>query len=222
MKLISTRVMLGLASVFIASATAQAAPFQIGSFTSASGDYAYTDGSLTGTTSGTFDFDPAAVANLGAPAGAFVGATFEVDAMATGNVTQVVGNLYAQTFDGSFYVRDGASMLLQVDFTNAALTGVLGGFTMRLIGDTTEGTGITYTSDVFDDSSLVDPKSFTFTLTPTDPANALNGDNFANFTSPDSANFSTSVEVDDVPEPATMVLFGLGLLGASLARRRRS
>jgi len=225
MKLISTRAILALGSVLVASATsAQAATFDIGSFSSQSGFYSYIAGSLNGSTTGPFEFSADAIALLGAPSGLFANATLTVDADATGNV-QPTGffNTYAQLFAGSIAVMDGGTNLLTMSFTNGALFGVIpGGTQASLVGSSAAGTVITYTSDVFDASGLVDPEAFNFVLTPTTPALTINGNNFSNFVAPDAANFSTSVNDSSVPEPMTMSLLGVGLLGAGLARRRRS
>ncbi|MGQ0736349.1 MAG: PEP-CTERM sorting domain-containing protein, partial [Acidobacteriota bacterium] len=61
-----------------------------------------------------------------------------------------------------------------------------------------------------------------FNLTPLSAALAVvSGGNFANFTSPDIANFSTTLRA--IPEPTLLALFGLGLgaAGIAAARRRR-
>src|SRR5687768_2603347 len=86
---LKTGLMLGLFTAAV-SATAQAAPIQIGTFASGSGFYTYTNGTLTGSTPGTFDFSPEAEAMVGAPAGLFVGATLQVNASATSAISSTL------------------------------------------------------------------------------------------------------------------------------------
>ena len=216
-------VVLALAG-FARPASAELVLFQIGSFSSSAGLYSYDDatGSLTGTTNGTFTFDPVFAALFGVPVTPFLGASLQIDAAATDIVT-CGGPICTQPFDGFIEVRAAdTTLLLRADFTDALLFGILGGSSVTLNAETetVQAATIIYTSDVFDVSQLLDPKSLNFVLTPLSPSLALstNG-NFRDFSSEDIANFSATVDV--VPEPAMLVLFGLGLTGVGAAVRRR-
>jgi hypothetical protein len=205
-----------------------AAVVQIGSFSSSSGDYSYSGGNLTGTTTGVWTFDPVFAATFGVTTLPIPGATLEVDASATGPVV-CAGPFCSQPMDGFIEILDAANVLiLRVDFTGAFLAGVLGDITVDLTGSTALLTDIKYTSAYFNDADLIypndltNPAAFTFTMNPIDPTLALSGTDFADFTGPDTGNFSGSTELELVPEPAMLTLFGLGLSGAGiLARRRR-
>jgi len=227
---LKTGLMLGLFTAAV-SATAQAAPIQIGSFTSASGFYSYNNGSLTGTTPGAFDFSPEAEALLGAPAGTFLNATLTVNATATGSITSTplpsppfpAGTIFLQQeFAGYIEIRDsGGALLLRTDFSDSNLSGLQGGDTALLSGATQTGASISYSSAVLNTALLIDPQAFQFILTPTNPVLSVNGPNFTNFTAPDSANFSSDVTV--APEPGLLALFGLGLTAVgTMVRRRRA
>jgi hypothetical protein len=200
---------------------AEAALVQIGSFQSALGNYTYSSGSLTGTTTGTYNFDPGFVALFPAlSTTTYTNVSLQIDADATANATQS-GPFVTQTMSGFIIITDLSTnqTLLQTTFTNALLSGLANSFSVALFGSTGTGTTITYNSQVFNAGLLTTPRDFTFALNPTSSAIALSNGNFANFSGPDTANFSTTVQT---PEPASLALFGLGLtVAGALARKRR-
>lgn len=201
---------------------AEAALVQIGSFQSASGLYSYVAGSLTGSTSGDFTFDPAFAAIFGLPTSTYAGSTLQVSATATGSVTSSstpTGTTLFQAMNGFISVHDSANTLLvRTDFTNAFLQGVVGTNSVTLGGSSAFGT-VVYSSNTFNQNLVGPPSDFAFDLNPTNRPVAQSGSNYANFTAPDIANFSTTVQT---PEPASLALFGLGLTAVgALARRRR-
>jgi hypothetical protein len=222
------RALLAAVAVLVgAGATASAATFQIGSFESASGNYTYANatGTLTGTTSGSFTVDPEAfTAITGLPAPVAFGASLTVDATRTAAAFGAGPNVF-QAMDGSFTVRRTSdnALVLRADFTGGFLGGQNGGNVADLGAiSPLNGATVTYTSDFFDGSLLIDPKAVTFALNPLTVVGGLHiggGGNFASFTAPDTANFSASL---NVPEPVSMSLLGMGLLGVAMARRRRS
>jgi hypothetical protein len=135
------------------------------------------------------------------------------------------GPLHVQSFSGSFTVLDldSGDLLLGADFTLGFGGGVLGGNNFILSAGTVIG-AITYTSDFFDATQLVDPKGITFTLSNLIPSLALTGpvgsQVFVDFDSPDTANFNASVAV---PEPATLLsAVPLMVVGGLWLRRRKA
>ncbi|MGQ0736693.1 MAG: hypothetical protein ACT4QD_23950, partial [Acidobacteriota bacterium] len=178
--------------------SAQAAIVQIGSFSSSSGDYTYSAGTLSGTTSGVFTFD-SAFASLFSVSALPQNATLSINATATSTVS---GSPFAsQTMDGTVTVLDSSSnVLVSATFTGAFFGGLLGSTSATLTGDTALGTTISYSSNVWNSALAIDPKTLNFNLTPLSAALAVvSGGNFANFTSPDIANFSTTLRA--IPEP---------------------
>ncbi len=197
---------------------AEAALMQIGSFQSASGLYTYNAGSLTGMTTGDYTFDTPFATLFGLPTTTF-SASLTITANATGTASGFPS--LSQAMDGTIVVTDVSTsqVLVSTTFTNAFLTGLLGSNTVALFGSTGVGTTVTYASNFFNAALVGPPSDISFVLNPTSAAVALSGGNFANFSAPDTANFSTTVQT---PETASLALFGLGLtaVGAIVRRRR--
>lgn len=217
-----------VALLTVGATSASAGPIQIGSYQSSDGDYTYVDGTLSGTdVGGTWSFDPAFVFFFGVPGGPIPG-TLTILATADGPVSCLLG-ICIQEMSGTITVEDaGSQIIIQMAFTGAQLQGTLDTNTITLYGNDPVDADITYLfSDYFNVADLIEPNTttnpaaFTFTLNPITPNLGTSGDNFTDFSGPDTGNFSASTERVDVPEPAMLALFGLGLSGAGLLARRR-
>jgi hypothetical protein len=214
-------------SLILAPASASAQSGQIGSFESGSGIYSYSNatGVLSGVTSGNFTYDPFAIANLGAPAGTFVGAMLSITATATGAVTGLgtAASPYLQYYNGSVTVTSGGSTLVMTTFTNAFIATQAGVSSVTLLGATSQGATVIHTSTMAPlINTTVDPRLFDFSLSNVTPGISVSGSNFADFTGNDTAKFDTSLQQAIAPEPSTVLSAAMGvlLLGAYGLRRK--
>lgn len=87
-------------------------------------------------------------------------------------------------------------------------------------------TNVVYTGgSFFTASGLINPGSFSFSMTGIKPTLGVTNGHFNNFTAAGSGTFSASQPSSVVPEPATVVPFllgGLGLLGLVVRKARRT
>lgn len=113
--------------------------------------------------------------------------------------------------------------LLSAIFTNATLSGTIGGSSITLSGNSTSGT-LTYTSDFLD---FTDINTTAFSLTGNTAAaiGLASSGRINNFRASVNGNFASNPPpvIPRVPEPETwaMLVLGFGLVGVA-ARRRKS
>jgi hypothetical protein len=130
------------------------------------------------------------------------GATFTLNATSTGPATNVVGDLWQQPYDGSF---------------SGVTLGLDGGGTL-IFGAAQPPGSLLFTSSV-PGMPLDFPTAMALSFTNAFPEVSIVGGSFGDFTSNVSGTFSA--EVTPVPEPASMLLLGTGLLAVARRVRRR-
>ena len=135
-----------------------------------------------------------------------------------------VGNVLTQNYAGSFSITslaNGAGVnILSASFSDARISGTLTGGALEF-GDTTPIDTLTFTSDIIPANQLELGRASTFSFTNLSSAVALADNSLGGFTSNFSGNDSANITGTTVPEPGTVLLAGLGMLGAVASRRGR-
>jgi PEP-CTERM motif len=145
----------------------------------------------------------------GAPASAF----FDLN-IASVDAAQPIGGGGSQHYSGSFSITSGAgdtgTNFLSGSFSDIVLgVGPSGVLAAGAPPDT-----ISFTSDVID--LLAPPSAIALSFAGLAPAFSIDNTTIASFTSSVSGTFSASA----VPEPATLAMLGVGMLGLTMVRRR--
>jgi hypothetical protein len=209
-----TRTSLFLACFLSLSAAAQAATIVV---FGQSGGTNFVSGNETGGVTSISAVAPSTLTTLN-QSGVGLPATFTLTAMSTGAATNVVGDLWQQPYDGSFTILGpGGFNYLSGVFSGVTL-GLEDGHTL-IFGAAQPPGSLTFTSSV-PGMPLGFPTGMALSFTNALPAVNIANGSFGDFTSNVSGTFSA--EVTPVPEPATLLLFGTGLLAVARRVRRRT
>jgi hypothetical protein len=146
------------------------------------------------------------------------GASFQLTAISTDAAVLLGGVVIQQHFSGSFCISSvagcGGNFLSGV-FTDAAF-GANGGAGL-VVQVSSPPELLTLTSNVIPASQLLDPSSFNLTFVNLTGPLHIDGTTLGAF----SSSFTGDVSAESVPEPASLALLGLGMVGLGVARRKR-
>jgi hypothetical protein len=130
-------------------------------------------------------------------------------------------NVVTQYYSGSFSVYSSGVDVLTATFSNARMSGSLGGGALEFGNSTDQDGTLLFTSDLIPASDLGILRAMSFSFTNLNVPVAIADGSLASFTSNFSGNDSANLTSTTVPEPSTVLLSGLGLLGLVASRRTR-
>ena len=181
--------------------------------------------SITGTQSGTATAitaanAPVSITQIDAAVTAPLSAYLDLNLTSTSGAAPLLGNL-EQHFSGSFSITSSAGDT-GINYLSGNVTDIAFGYGTEFnLSATTPPVGnVTFTSGVIPLADLGVERGAGFSFANVDPLLHVEDGTFASFTGSVSATFSANSQA--IAEPASLALFGGGLFGLGMLRRRRA
>lgn len=150
-----------------------------------------------------------------------VSAFLDFAATSTG-AASVSSGMLTQHYQGHFEINSLANgtgiNYLSAVFSDDVLSGLIGGTALTLLASDPPAGTLSFTSSLIPINHMFNPLASSFSLSAITPKVKLSGSTLGTF----NANFASSNSANAIPEPATLFLAGLGLLGIAASRRNKN